>query len=69
MKKLLQNIVAIWQRKRVRRSPKLMRRKGLNYGFTLIELLVAALIASLLVSVLLGFLVGVLDSDRKETAK
>lgn len=69
MKKLLQNIVAIWQRKRARRSPKKMRRKGLNYGFTLIELLVAALIASLLVSVLLGFLLAVLDSDRKETAK
>ena len=69
MKKLLQNIVAIWHRKGLRRSPRSMRRKGLADGFTLIELLVASLIASFLVVVLLSFLVGVLDSDRKETAK
>ena len=69
MKILFQKIVAIGLRKKISRSPKSMRRKGLAYGFTLIELLVASLIASFLVVVLLSFLVGVLDSDRKETAK
>lgn len=69
MKKILQKLVAFWQRKSIRQSKKSIRRKGLTSGFTLIEVLVAALIASLLVGVLLSFLVGVLDSDRKETAK
>ena len=69
MKRLLQKLVAFWQRKGVFQPKRVSRRKGLGAGFTLIELLVAALIASLLVSVLLSFLVGVLDSDRKETAK
>ncbi|MFN7760905.1 MAG: hypothetical protein ACK5RE_09595 [Pseudanabaena sp.] len=69
MKKFLQKLIAVGQRKGSLRSKKTIRRQGLAFGFTLIELLVAALIASLLVAVLLGFLVGVLDSDRKETAK